>query len=820
MRLLSLRLQNFRQHADTVVTFDRGLTGIIGPNGAGKSTLLEAIAFALYGTAAARGTRDSIRFSRAAPRAAVKVELVFELAGHRYRVVRGLTTAECFLDGGDVPVANTLTGVTELLQRRLGMTRTEFFHTYFTGQKELDVMATLGPAERARFLSRVLGYDRITAAQELARERRRALVAELAGMRAALPDAAQVAAGLAGAEAREADAAARLASAQGRRAAAAEALARLAPAWEGAQQARAEAQRVEGERRALAGARALHAQGAADARAELARLAVVRADFDACQVALAPLAGWREALRAQEAGAQQEARRGALRARLTTLAEAAARDAAREAQLASAPALEAETEALLGRLREAQEGADRALAEARTAWARDRQEAETRLESITVQYREVRHQHAQLEALGAEGPCPTCGRPLGATWQDVLAGLEAQVETLAVDGHFYRQRMEQLAAPPEGVTAAEQALRPLQQELLQAERRMARIRSALHERDELLRQRGEREAQQQAAEGELAALAVPYDGAAHAAARAAVEQLAPLEAQRARLVAQLEREGPVRAALARAEAALAEGEARERALEAPDVAVLLSPEAFEALRREVEGHQAAEREAELAEAGASAARREAAAARAAAAAAAEELTRLQAAMTERERERQLHDELDRALGDLRTDLNHQLRPELAEVAGRFLDGLTDGRYAALEFDEDYRVVVLEDGLPKPVLSGGEEDLCNLVLRLAISQMIAERAGQAFSLLILDEVFGSLDDVRRTNVVELLRRLHDRFEQVIVITHVEGVRDGLDRVLQLHFDEARGCTTVRTADPGAASDAEGEAEGEAGVGAAA
>ena len=38
----------------------------------------------------------------------------------------------------------------QLLQRRLGMTRSEFFHTYFTGQKELDVMAMLGPAERAR----------------------------------------------------------------------------------------------------------------------------------------------------------------------------------------------------------------------------------------------------------------------------------------------------------------------------------------------------------------------------------------------------------------------------------------------------------------------------------------------------------------------------------------------------------------------------------------------------------------------------------------------------------------------------------------------
>ena len=135
MRLLSLRLQNFRQHADTRITFERGLTGIIGPNGSGKSTLLEAIAWSLYGTPAARGTRDSIRFSRAAPRASVKVELEFELAGHRYRVLRGLTNAEVYLDGNDVPIANTITGTSELLQRRLGMTRSEFFHTYFTGQK-------------------------------------------------------------------------------------------------------------------------------------------------------------------------------------------------------------------------------------------------------------------------------------------------------------------------------------------------------------------------------------------------------------------------------------------------------------------------------------------------------------------------------------------------------------------------------------------------------------------------------------------------------------------------------------------------------------
>src|SRR3954471_12950550 len=192
MRLNSLRLQNFRQHLDTFVTFDTGLTGIIGANGSGKSTLLEAIAWALYGQDAARGKKETLRSLRAGPNARVKVELDFELGGHRYRVERGLTTAELYLDGADAPIANSLTGVTELLRRRLGMSRDEFFNTYFTGQKELDVMASMAPAERAQFLSRVLGYERLRSAQRLVKERARLVAAESMGLRAALPDAASV----------------------------------------------------------------------------------------------------------------------------------------------------------------------------------------------------------------------------------------------------------------------------------------------------------------------------------------------------------------------------------------------------------------------------------------------------------------------------------------------------------------------------------------------------------------------------------------------------------------------------------------------------
>ena len=207
MRLHRLRVSNFRQHIDTRIDFEAGITGIIGPNGSGKSTLLEAIAWALYGTPAARGTRDSIRSYRAAPRAQVKVELDFELGGHRYLVSRGLSNAELFLDGSAVPIATSISAVTDLLRRRLGMSHDEFFNTYFTGQKELGIMAAMGPTERAQFLSRVLGYERLRTAQELVRKRRSSLDAEIKGLRAGMPDPAAVQRALA-------DATTRIATAQ------------------------------------------------------------------------------------------------------------------------------------------------------------------------------------------------------------------------------------------------------------------------------------------------------------------------------------------------------------------------------------------------------------------------------------------------------------------------------------------------------------------------------------------------------------------------------------------------------------------------------
>ena len=795
MRIDRIHLRNFRQHEDTELEFGAGLTGIIGPNGAGKTTILEAIAWAMYGMPAARGNRDTIRRRGAGPRERVEVELDFTLGAHQYRVARSLGGAQLFQDGDAAPIANSLGSVTERVTRLLGMSREEFFNTYFTGQKELAVMAAMTAPERAQFLSRVLGYDRIRAAQERLKEKRAALRARLDVLRSSLGDPAELDEGEARARARVAAAAAAEAAATAAWESVERKLAQLRPRAERLQQLHDAALGLEAELRI-----AEHEATSAGQRVERLELHAAEAEASGTRLGevirrLQALPGLRGEGEALDRLAELHARRQGLTAQLADVHNHLASVDERIERLPAGQRVET-ARVRTNELRASLTAVTLEAENVRTAWVRDAQDARTKRQGLADHYSELRDQRQRLVKAGAQGDCPTCTRPLGAEYENVLGLLDRQMEEVVTNGNFYKQRIDQLQNEPSELDELDRLRLELERDLSEATGELGRLEAQAQDAGPLGEERRRLLGRVEELRTAIGEAPVVYDERRHREVQRAIRELEPvaLEAERLRVVGD-------RAAAIGEELDVAR---RERAGAVERAVAVRSRHAElgygEAAHREArEASAAAERERREAELALARAKGESGAAAEAVQAAdrrRQEWTARQRDSTATSLDLALHQELDRALSDLRGELNATLRPDLSDLASSFLRDLTNGRYTELELNEDYGATLLDDGDPKTVISGGEEDIANLALRLAISQMIAERAGQPLSLLVLDEIFGSLDEDRRSAVVDLLRSLADRFPQVILITHIDSVRDGFDRVIRVGLDVARGVATAR------------------------
>jgi exonuclease SbcC len=797
MQINRLRLQNFRQHESTEIEFGPGLTGIVGPNGAGKTTLLEAIAWAMYGMPAARGSRETLRRRGASAKARVEVEIDFTLGAHQYRVVRSLTHAELYQDGDPAAVANSIGAVTERVTRLLGMTRDEFFNTYFTGQKELAVMAAMSAPERGQFLSRVLGYERLRAAQERLKEKRSSLRARLEGLRAGLPDAAELEADrklagdrLAAAVTAETAAAAASEDAEQR-------VATIRPQWEKLQQLRETAIALEAEIKLADQKGAAIAERRARLEQEAAEAASARQKLDEVRRRLIPLPALREEAQALERQGEAFAARKSYQAQLD---EVRAHLGSVQERIARVPPQQLLHEALerVNKARASLTAASLESEEQRTIWVRDAQDAKTKRQGLLDHYQELKEQRQRIVKAGVEGVCPTCARPLGVEYGKVLELLDRQIDEVRSNGNFYKQRIDQLQQEPVPLAEIDQRKLALERELSEATAQQGRLNAQAHEAVSLNEEQRRLLIRVGELEGALTGLADSYDQARHEAVVRETRALEPLalQAERFRVVA--ERSDAIAAELEASRAAAVEFAKGTAELRTRLADLGYSEKAFKDFRDTEQTAERIRREAELALVRAKAERGAAAEAVAVVARRQEERDERERAAAETAVELALHQEVDRALTDLRNELNSTLRPDLSDLASSFLSDLTDGRYSELELDEEYSARVLDNGDPQSVISGGEEDVTNLAIRLAISQMIAERAGQPLSMLLLDEIFGSLDDSRRNAVIDLLRSLADRFSQVILVTHVDigSFREGFDRVVQVGFDLARGVATVR------------------------
>ncbi|MBM4237840.1 MAG: hypothetical protein FJ151_05075 [Euryarchaeota archaeon] len=146
--------------------------------------------------------------------------------------------------------------------------------------------------------------------------------------------------------------------------------------------------------------------------------------------------------------------------------------------------------------------------------------------------------------------------------------------------------------------------------------------------------------------------------------------------------------------------------------------------------------------------------------------------------------------LSGVMRDFRTNVMARIVPTLSEISSALFAELTDSRYGGMELDEDYEVHIYDGGdkFPLSRFSGGEADLANLCLRLAISRVIADRAGSSVDFLILDEIFGSQDQTRKRNIMSTLNQLSRQFSQIILITHIEDVKEFMTHVVGVRETE--------------------------------
>jgi exonuclease SbcC len=156
-----------------------------------------------------------------------------------------------------------------------------------------------------------------------------------------------------------------------------------------------------------------------------------------------------------------------------------------------------------------------------------------------------------------------------------------------------------------------------------------------------------------------------------------------------------------------------------------------------------------------------------------------------------------HSAVALALDEFRRDRLARLAPELSEVASDLISRMTDGKYTAIELDEDFTPILTEsNGTQRPSawLSGGEESAVALALRVAIGEVLA---GQRGGLLILDEVLTAQDQFRRQATMAAIRALP---RQIITINHVSEATDMVDLVAEV-IDDGEGASTIVDSAPG-------------------
>lgn len=419
----------------------------------------------------------------------------------------------------------------------------------------------------------------------------------------------------------------------------------------------------------------------------------------------------------------------------------------------------------------------------------------------------------QMEAARGEANCPTCGQPLTEEHRtSVIADLTKEGKKM---GDRWRANRRALEGAAKRIAELESSLKELEEtenelqaksvkagqlrsridELTQVELawnqqrapRLAQVQNVLNEGsyaqdaravlaklDAELKETGYDPAQHETArKQELLARAAEADMRALDQAQAAAKPLGREITELEKQVTALEKELSLqRAAYKQAEDALTPQDAGLPDVETAERAMLASQEKENQLRQAV---GAAQQEVAVLD-----------------------TLRLRKTEFEGQREQLAHQvsqfqALERAFGKdgVPAMLIEQALPQIETKANQILDQLSAGtmsiRFVTQQRYKDSKRDDLRETLEIQIsdsagirdyemFSGGEAFRINFAIRLALSEVLAQRAGARLQTLVIDEGFGSQDEAGRQRLVEVIGQVRQDFSKILVITHIDALKD--------------------------------------------
>ena len=843
---IRLELKNFMSYGADVPVIDfSGMHTLClsGENGHGKSALLDAMTWALWGESRAGKNKHDELVRIGADE--MSVHFTFEMGGQKYRVVRkrskkaggnlwqlqGETPDQGLGIGWHPLTGNTDRDTEAAIQKLLRMSYDTFLNSAYLRQGQADQFVKQTPGKRKEILADILDLSRYDQLEAKARERAKAASADATDLERDISGIDAELSGEAVLREQLADLQARVEALQTRRDV-------LRSEWEIIQERRIQLKGQAGLAAALtlqiseresdiqkvSAELAKYRSTAAEARTLLSRRPEIEQNFTRLEAARKRSAelenDWQQFHRGQGLLAAADKELGAAENEVQRrLERAVSAHAESEAKVQDYEALTEQRDRLAPRVAAADQSEEQIepVREALAAW--NEQFNLLREQSAGLDY-EVRDWKRRADTLaGQQGQCDVCNSDLlpekvEAIQDDYHAALaQAQAKQKEVKTEAARLKIE--------IGKCENELRTLEARTKGAKddrTRLAQIGQLLLEKDATrltlpnllaVRREAERVAAENAFAPEVRAKIAKYETAlkklAHAetdyaAIKAELVVLEPSE----RLYIQLEH---AEAALKVAEAEVAGSEetltarlaaqdtARRQLAALAEVGVEMAK--LELHRQQIKDEEAA-RNAEESAVSLDIGRRQ------------QTLTRLEELKTTRidkskrltdaRYDQEVHMQLTLAFGKkgVQALIIENAIPELADETNRLLERLTDGDMS-LYFEtlkeakskKDTPIETLDikvsDNLgtrPLEMYSGGEGFRAAFALRIALSKLLAHRAGARLQTLIIDEGFGSQDAKGREKLIECLDAIKDDFDRVIVITHIDELKDAFQNRIEV------------------------------------